>query len=1127
MKLLSPFAFVLFLISTTAQEWCGPTAATLNIRGSSIAFNLVKAWSIAYQKCPGIGFSLGAGKSDYGAEYVCTNDDADIGTMSRDWTEQEATTTNNWKYDCTIGVSGNHSVIQIDVATVGIVVVAKKGGSANDCIDALGGLTIHQLRWIYSSYTEAELTSTGWDPSSVPNSDHDDGTHFWNELLADVSCPATEIKISGADGSSDSHDFFRTVVLTDKMHGETFATSRAYAYNTNTTEYDLVRFLVKEEIDLSFLGFDVYHGNSSQYLYAAAIQNNQSRLVAPSLDTIADGSYSPLSRRIYMNLYDSEASLRNTIPFINFILSDKGSRIASSNGFFPILDYEKKIMLARLGLVNLTDIQCNQDDNGGVITMAGSVQPVAKFWAGMYSAACDVRITMDGGGSSVGAGRVCANPTYGDAVTIGDMSRQWQDDEAATPSNGYIFHCVSPGDVNRSVIQIDIAIDVLAIVVKAGGEAAACIQALGGLTIDQLRWIYSNYTLAELAMSVGWNSSTVPNSDGNDTTHLWSELKNTSACPQSEIQISGADSSSGAYEFFVQTVLTDFNEGETVRFDDYLGSPNNIDLKDYVNSTTDAISYIGYPTFLRNTGSLTAAAIKNAAGVHVKPTPVTVEDGTYNPFSTRIFMNLLNDEIALKPIRPFLTFAMSDTGTSLVESIGYSAIPSYERAVMLSRAKAVGGIDIETVICGPPGEKIKIAGSSAVFPIAQIWAGIYEIACDVSFVIEGGGSSVGAGRVCNNSAFQSSVDIGDMSRQWSTEEGSTINGHVFNCKSPGDTSRVTIQIEVAIDGLSVATQTGGNAYNCITALGGLTTDQLRWMYSSYNETMLATTGWSSAAVPNSDGNPDTYLWSELLDSPSCSETEIKIAGVDIASGMHDYFLRTILLDYENGEVFDTSRPGGYKPGDAADETLVYYLHQYEDAIAYFGYAYYYSNQDMISAVAIRNDRGQFIFPSQDTVENGSYNPLSRRIYMNLASSSLNNTRPFIEFGLNNDDLVFTTGYVPIPIVDKNEMFSRLAGAGPVTAPTTGNGVVLDDGSVSLSPTEAPVDVSVSLSPTEAPIVTSSQKEPKKSGAIVGGFICGIFVAGLLIVWRRRAIFDETFESYHRDNDLLLTEETLV
>jgi phosphate transport system substrate-binding protein len=184
----------------------------------------------------------------------------------------------------------------------------------------------------------------------------------------------------------------------------------------------------------------------------------------------------------------------------------------------------------------------------------------------------------------------------------------------------------------------------------------------------------------------------------------------------------------------------------------------------------------------------------------------------------------------------------------------------------------------------------------------------------------------------------------------------------------------------------------------------LTIDQLRWIFSNYTAELLESTGWDPTSLANSDDDDTTHLWSEL--SADCPEVEIKIAGHDSGSGTYDYIAETIFADMDNGESFDLKRPDGYF-NSAADPDIIDFLIANEDAIGYVGYAYYQENQDAVTAAAIENDAGAFVAPDATTVADGSYNPLSRRIFMNLLedSEALEFTIPFVQFGV---------GYVPIP-----------------------------------------------------------------------------------------------------------------
>jgi ABC-type phosphate transport system substrate-binding protein len=123
-------------------------------------------------------------------------DSVAIGSMSREWEKKEGLVRSDtpYVYDCQVG-DKTRSVINVDIAKDGIALIVKKGGIADDCQQLLGGFTIDQLRWIYSSYSEDQLEQTGWDPASVPKSDGDSSTRRWSEL--DPRCAPVQIKITG------------------------------------------------------------------------------------------------------------------------------------------------------------------------------------------------------------------------------------------------------------------------------------------------------------------------------------------------------------------------------------------------------------------------------------------------------------------------------------------------------------------------------------------------------------------------------------------------------------------------------------------------------------------------------------------------------------------------------------------------------------------------------------------------------------------------------------------------------------------------------------------------------------------------------------------------------------------
>ena len=129
------------------------------------------------------------------------------------------------------------------------------------------------------------------------------------------------------------------------------------------------------------------------------------------------------------------------------------------------------------------------------------------------------------------------------------MSRDWKSSEAEAGEDGFTFKCL---DSDITVTQLIVAIDGLSVVVKKGGAADQCITEMGGLSMAQLRWIFSDWSEEDLAADGLEMDSVTPNNDG-DGVREWSDLD--SSCTDSEIKLWGADSDSGTYEYFGEQVF--------------------------------------------------------------------------------------------------------------------------------------------------------------------------------------------------------------------------------------------------------------------------------------------------------------------------------------------------------------------------------------------------------------------------------------------------------------------------------------------------------------------------------------------------------------------------------------------
>lgn len=381
------------------------------------------------------------------------------------------------------------------------------------------------------------------------------------------------------------------------------------------------------------------------------------------------------------------------------------------------------------------------------------------------------------------------------------------------------------------------------------------------------------------------------------------------------------------------------------------------------------------------------------------------------------------------------------------------------QALLLALVSSVSAQDT----CGADGT-ITIAGSTTVLPIAQSWAEGYEAKCPgVTVVVEGGGSSVGARRVCNRTDAGTAVDIGNMSRNWRI--GSEVNvtdaaTGQYICNQ-GTRTREVVQVDVAVDGLTVVLINGGLVAQCLRKLPGkgLSIDQLRWIYSNYTAAQLTAAGWNgAAALNNSDASDATHRWSEI--SNLCPSAEIKLASPGLLSGTYDFFKEVVLPNATEGIA--TNRPGAPLVTSEDDEELVQFVatsseETYGDALTYFGYAYYAAEGAIFYGtpiLPIGASPPNHVAPTVANVLAGTYTPLSRRIYMNFFKGALPTTAAFLSYGFNAEGIarIEATGYVPPPEDELPGLLARVGRDPPVPVPVP-------------APTLPPVVPTVTVPPT--------------------------------------------------------------
>ncbi len=287
---------------------------------------------------------------------------------------------------------------------------------------------------------------------------------------------------------------------------------------------------------------------------------------------------------------------------------------------------------------------------------------------------------------------------------------------------------------------------------------------------------------------------------------------------------------------------------------------------------------------------------------------------------------------------------------------------------MLKIAQTVALIGL-TAALGAHAQVVKIDGSSTVFPITEGVAEDFQKAKKGSVKVTVGISGTGGGfkKFCRGE-----TDISNASRPIQKKE-------MDDCKAAGIEY---YELPIAFDALTVVI----NPRNPF--LKQITVAELKAI-------------WEPAAQGK------ITRWKQV--NPAWPDAPIKLFGAGADSGTFDYFTEAV-----NGKA-KASR--GDFTASEDDNVLVQGISSDVNAIGYFGYAYYAENQAKLKALPIVNPKGQAVSPSEATVINGTYEPLSRPvfIYVNAKSLAKPEVKEFVEYMLKNaSKIAKEVKYVPLP-----------------------------------------------------------------------------------------------------------------
>ena len=245
-------------------------------------------------------------------------------------------------------------------------------------------------------------------------------------------------------------------------------------------------------------------------------------------------------------------------------------------------------------------------------------------------------------------------------------------------------------------------------------------------------------------------------------------------------------------------------------------------------------------------------------------------------------------------------------------------------------------------------------GSSTVGPLTKAAAIEFEgVQPDVQVTVQITGTGGGFESFCSGQ-----TDISNASRPIDDDEEAKC----------ADAGVDFTEIVVANDGISIAVNPENDWVDCITV------EQLHKIWSPESQGVITN-------------------WNEV--DPSFPDEPLTLFGPGTASGTFDYFTDAI-----NGE--EGASRTDYAPSED-DEVIIQGVKSEVGATGYFGLTYLEENTELVRGLEVDGGDG-CVFPSVETVQDKSYTPLSRPlfIYVNNASyAERDAVKAFVDYYVEN------------------------------------------------------------------------------------------------------------------------------
>jgi phosphate transport system substrate-binding protein len=184
--------------------------------------------------------------------------------------------------------------------------------------DGLAVLVNPENDWV-DNFTTEELKMI-WEPSAQGK------VMKWNQIRSEW--PDEEIHLFGPGVASGTYDYFTEAVV------GTSGSSRG-DFTASEDDHVLVQGIAGDKFSLGFFGL-AYYAENKDKLKLVGVNNGES-VVKPSLETVRNGTYSPLSRPLFIYVNSTSVSSPQVVAFVDFYVENAGE-LSEDVGYIPLPD---------------------------------------------------------------------------------------------------------------------------------------------------------------------------------------------------------------------------------------------------------------------------------------------------------------------------------------------------------------------------------------------------------------------------------------------------------------------------------------------------------------------------------------------------------------------------------------------------------------------------------------------------------------------------------------------------------------------------------------------------------------------------------------------------------------------